>query len=273
MHRTLEHSVDVKVASSPSLPLIAPSASAGALSGIARGSRQRCRSHVACQTNVTELAELSTLQASLRAVREELRVVTFELGRAEQKMRHEMRNELEMRLRAQEMRCMERVSYMKRRAERHVSQVRAAARTKVQTQTTRHRNQLTEEMEEMEAHAEEVKAHAQETFERSTLKEAAQRHLEDENRVLLAQISELKAQSQARSRVLPSRLRATVCACTHTRSRMIASARLLAGLRSLAARGCGRVARPDHLGPAPATRRAGADAQHQRAQPDGRADR
>ena len=81
MHRTLEHSVDVKVASSSSLPLIAPSASAGALSGIARGSRPRCRSHVACQTNVTELAELSTLQASLRAVREELRVVTFELGR------------------------------------------------------------------------------------------------------------------------------------------------------------------------------------------------
>lgn len=234
MHRTLEHSVDVKVASSPSLPLIAPSASAGALSCIARGSRQRCRSHVACQTNVTELAELSTLQASLRAVREELRVVTFELGRAEQKMRHEMRNELEMRLRAHEMRCMERVSYMKRRAERHVSQVRAAARTKVQTQTTRHRHQLTEEMEEMEAHAEEVKAHAQETFERSTLKEAAQRHLEDENRVLLAQIAELKAQSQARSCVPPSRRGVLPRARVPTRH-LIASARLLAGLRRLAA--------------------------------------
>jgi len=97
---------------------------------------------VACQTDITELADLGRLQTSLDGVRAELAAVTAELARAEKRMRHEMRNELELRMRAQEVRCLERVTFMRKRTERHVGQVRAASRTRLSAAQLRHERQL-----------------------------------------------------------------------------------------------------------------------------------
>ena len=59
--------------------------------------RTRLRNHAATQTDITELGELHVMQTSLDAVRKELTFVKHELSQLEQRLRYEMRLELEGR--------------------------------------------------------------------------------------------------------------------------------------------------------------------------------
>jgi hypothetical protein len=158
------------------------------------GRNRRRRNHVACQTDVTELVVLGRLQTSLDSVRNELLQVTSELARAEQKLRHEMRHELEARLRDQEARCMERVSFMRKRTERHVGQVRAASRTRLGAAQLRHERRLESAQDFASKTMADLEQNVQQTVERTSVKEAAQDLLAEENRQLLSKLAELKAQ-------------------------------------------------------------------------------
>ena len=81
---------------------------------------------VGSQTDVTELIELRQVQQSLTDVREELTTVNAELGHAEQRLRNEVREEYDERMRTFERRTKEKVSYLKRRQEASVGAMRKA---------------------------------------------------------------------------------------------------------------------------------------------------
>jgi multidrug efflux pump subunit AcrA (membrane-fusion protein) len=88
------------------------------------------------------VGELRVLQTSLDAVRRELSTVKHELLHCEQRLRYEMKLELEARMRVHDERCVEKVTYMRRRADLHVGQVRAAQRTRHETSKMQHTKQV-----------------------------------------------------------------------------------------------------------------------------------
>ena len=94
----------------PSLPPIGPlSGPLGPVAlGLGPGDRsllphqQRRAKHmqtVACQTDTKELVELRVLQESLSAVRDQLTTVSAELGHTERRLRSEVREEYDDRMR------------------------------------------------------------------------------------------------------------------------------------------------------------------------------
>ena len=104
--------------------------------------RTRLRNHAATQTDTAELGELHVMQTSLDAVRRELSFVKHELSHLEQRLRYEMRLELEGRMQVHNERCMEKVNYMRRGQDQKVAQVRAANRTVHDSSKQQHGRQL-----------------------------------------------------------------------------------------------------------------------------------
>eukprot|EP00965_Chrysotila_dentata_P070643 2335782-Pleurochrysis_carterae.AAC.3 len=173
---------------SPTLPAIHASASASVLPP----RRPRLRNHVGCQTDHSELVELRALQTKLNEVREELDSVSRELGFAEQRMRHEVRDEVESRLRVQEERCNERVQFMRKYTDRHISQVRAASRISLDTARTAHRRAI--EQEKLSVAAEKARADAkvENAANKAQKEQGLVQVLLQENHALRVQIEELK---------------------------------------------------------------------------------
>jgi hypothetical protein len=91
--------------------------------------------------------------------------VQAELKFAEQKLRHQMQEELELQLHFQERRCSDKVSFMRAKADAHVAHVRKASYTKAQSDIAKTRREeraarellTTEEVSSAETrHAEEI---------------------------------------------------------------------------------------------------------------------
>ena len=82
------------------------------------------------------------MQTSLDAVRKELTFVKHELSSLEQRLRYEMRLELEGRMQIHNERCMEKVKYMRRGQDQKVAQVRAANRSVNDSSKQQHGRQL-----------------------------------------------------------------------------------------------------------------------------------
>jgi len=112
------------------------------LQELATKPRGKLRIHKGCQTDVSELAELKAVQENLNHVRSELASVKHELKHAEQRLRHEMREELQNQLQYQGARCADKMQFMRKKADTHVSQVRAACRSRLGTEMIRHTKEM-----------------------------------------------------------------------------------------------------------------------------------
>ena len=120
-----------------------PSSIPGALQAtLPQRRRTRLRNHAATQTDITELGELHVMQTSLDAVRKELTFVKHELSQLEQRLRYEMRLELEGRMQIHNERCLEKVNYLRRGQDQRVAQVRAANRSVHDSSKQQHSRQL-----------------------------------------------------------------------------------------------------------------------------------
>ena len=82
------------------------------------------------------------MQTSLDAVRKELTFVKHELSQLEQRLRYEMRLELEGRMQIHNERCLEKVNYLRRGQDQRVAQVRAANRSVHDSSKQQHSRQL-----------------------------------------------------------------------------------------------------------------------------------
>ena len=101
--------------------------------------RGRLRSHAACQTDETELGELVKNQDTLATVREELNAVRLQMMHCEARLRHELRQEMETRVRSHDARNADKLAFLRKRSDTHVGQVRAASRTRLSALQATHR--------------------------------------------------------------------------------------------------------------------------------------
>jgi len=152
----------------PSLPPIGPlSGPLGPVAlGLGPGDRsllphqQRRAKHmqtVACQTDTKELVELRVLQESLSAVRDQLTTVSAELGHTERRLRSEVREEYDDRMRTFERRTKEKVKYMKQKQEQSVTTMRKALNAQLGIVKLQQEAEL---RQEADRHAEQVAAEA-----------------------------------------------------------------------------------------------------------------
>ena len=152
----------------PSLPPIGPLG--GPLGPVALGlgpgdrsllpHQQRRAKHmqtVACQTDTKELVELRVLQESLSAVRDQLTTVSAELGHTERRLRSEVREEYDERMRTFERRTKEKVKYMKQKQEQSVTTMRKALNAQLGIVKLQQEAEL---RQEADRHAEQVAAEA-----------------------------------------------------------------------------------------------------------------
>ena len=120
------------------------------------------------------MASIQQMQARLDGVRKELAEMTKALSYAERRLRHELQEELAMRLNISEDRCAERVDFMRRRTERHVEQIRSASHTRVRSYLNQQEHQMAVARGAMEEAKEEIRQAAQAKVEQATAKGAAQ---------------------------------------------------------------------------------------------------
>lgn len=83
---------------------------------------------IGCQTDAAELVELRQLQSSLKEVREELTTVNGELGHTERRLRNEVQEEYDERMRTFEKRTRDKLRYLKQRQEQGMSVMVRGAR-------------------------------------------------------------------------------------------------------------------------------------------------
>lgn len=98
---------------SASTPLLLPSIRTDHVAVPSRPIRSpgtKIRTHMSCQTEVSEISELRTMQNKLQALRQELTSVNKELHSTEQRLRHEMQLEMEARMRMLGERCTQKVA-------------------------------------------------------------------------------------------------------------------------------------------------------------------
>lgn len=97
---------------------------------------------------------------------QEMSAVQAELKFAEQKLRYQMREELQLQLDFQEERCSDKLRFMRSKADTHVSQVRKASYAKAKSEIVRHQREDRAQREQQaaaeqrsaeEQHAEEVR--------------------------------------------------------------------------------------------------------------------
>ena len=106
--------------------------------------RGRLRSHAACQTDASELGELVKNQDTLATVKAELEGVRLQMMHCEARLRHELRQEMETRVRSHDARNADKLAFLRKRSDTHVGQVRAASRTRLSALQATHRRAAAE---------------------------------------------------------------------------------------------------------------------------------
>mmetsp|Transcript_4631 Transcript_4631/g.11925 ORF Transcript_4631/g.11925 Transcript_4631/m.11925 type:complete len:307 (-) Transcript_4631:72-992(-) len=128
--------------------------------------KQRIRNHASTQTTLSEIIPLKQVQSNLQRMWTEMSAVQAELKFAEQKLRYQMREELQLQINFQEERCNDKLHFMRTKADSHVSQVRKASYAKAKAEIVRHQRedraareqqQAAEQRSAEELHAEEVR--------------------------------------------------------------------------------------------------------------------
>ena len=200
----LPKSVPLTIGTSPrSVPLMFPALVSMPAGGSLQASlparrRTRGRRHASTQTDTTELGELRVIHSSLDAVRRELTFVKHELTHLEQRLRYEMRLELEGRMRIHDERCVEKVSYMRKGYDLKVSQVRAAQRTRHDATDVQHGRQLKQLEAALAAHVQSsCGSETDDSRDETALQHTAQlEKLREENELLHEQLAEAHARGQ-----------------------------------------------------------------------------
>ena len=185
-------------ASTPALPSLPPlGLSVADRSLLPKQRKQRFMQHKGCQTDVTELADLRLMQQQLVEVRQELSTVNSELKHAERRLRNEVQEEMEARMRRFERRTKEKVDFLKKRQESSVTVMRKALNATLASAKAQQENDLRRDYEERKA---------AESVEVVELRSAMQRQallIEgylDENRKLQAKLQQLKPQPVSKAR-------------------------------------------------------------------------
>lgn len=116
--------------------------------------KHRRNKHIGCQTDTTELADLRAMQKQLFSTREELATVNSELHHAERRVRHEVREEMEERMRKFERRTMEKVAFLRQRQESSVNTMRRASKAQLEGAKAQNEHSLRAEAERLRTAAE-----------------------------------------------------------------------------------------------------------------------
>lgn len=163
-----------------------------------RSRRNKFRINAATQTDVSELPELRVLQTQLDAVRKELGGLTVEMAHAEQRLRYEQRLELQARLRVQEERTADKLNYLRKRAEVHTGQVRAAHKARFESAKVQQKRQLQQMEAALAAQQQSVRQAQSEQANReeSLMGTTNLEQLAEDNRQLLEQINEMREQAE-----------------------------------------------------------------------------
>jgi predicted RNA-binding Zn ribbon-like protein len=149
---------------------------------------------VACQTTTTELADVRTLEQSLYDVRSELDKVNDELGRAERRLRLEVREEMETRVKKFERKTHDKVAFLRQRQESSVNTMRKASRAKLESEKAQVEHELKVEYESREAvHQQQIETMRADIEQKALLIAGYER----ENRQLRAKNESLSAASMA----------------------------------------------------------------------------
>ena len=163
-----------------------------------RSRRNKLRINAATQTDASELPALRVLQAQLDAVRRELGGLTVEMAHAEQRLKYEQRLELEARLRVQEERTNDKLNYLRKRAELHTGQVRAAHKARFETAKMQQKRQLQQLETALAAQRQSAqKAQSEQAKREESLMGATQlEQLAEDNTKLHEQINEMREQAE-----------------------------------------------------------------------------
>ena len=162
------------------------------------GGRRRVRNHVACQTEESVLPDLREMQTKLEQSRSMLAKVTHALGHMDSQMRREVRQEYEMRMRMQDKRSGEKVTYLTKRADLRVSNVRAAARTEQAAVLTTLNGSMQQQLAAVERQNELYARQAEEAMAKSRSAAAIQTLLHEENIALTAKLEVAKSGGTAK---------------------------------------------------------------------------
>jgi len=163
-----------------------PSLHDAALSNI-RKEKSRVRIHAATQTEVSEIMEMKQVQANLQRMWMEMSSVQAELAFAEQKIRHQMQEELELQMDFQEQRCNDKVQFMRLKSDSHVREVRKASYTKAMSEIIKSRR-------EERVHREAAAKHTLESSEQRHADEV--RELNELQRQYIVRVQELTEESK-----------------------------------------------------------------------------
>lgn len=138
------------------------------------------------------------IQSSLDGVRKELTFVKHELAHLEQRLRYEMRQELEGRMQVHDERCVEKVNYMRRGQDLKVAQVRAAQRTRHDSSKQQHGRQLKQLEAVLAAHMQSSRrSETDQSRAEAALQHTAQlEELTEENEMLHEKLAEANARAQ-----------------------------------------------------------------------------
>lgn len=133
----------------PSLPPLGLSPADRSL--LPKQRKQKFMQSKACQTDVTELAELRVMQQALSEVRKELGTMSAELSHAERRVRNEVQEEMEGRMRKFERKTKEKVDFFKKRQESSVGTIRRAVQATLVSAKAQQENDLRREFDERAA--------------------------------------------------------------------------------------------------------------------------
>mmetsp|Transcript_30596 Transcript_30596/g.83790 ORF Transcript_30596/g.83790 Transcript_30596/m.83790 type:complete len:181 (-) Transcript_30596:62-604(-) len=119
--------------------------------------------------------------------------VTHAIGNMESQMRRDIRQEYETRIHNQNLRMGEKVSYLRKRAEMHVSTVRAAARTEHAAAFSTHTGVMQQQLAAVEKQRDAYAKQAQEAMAEVRKVTKLQGILQEDNVKLTAQLVQAKS--------------------------------------------------------------------------------
>lgn len=131
-------------------------------------------------------------------MRKELGGLTVEMAHAEQRLRYEQRLELEARLRVQEERTNDKLNYLRKRAEVHAGQVRAAHKARFESAKVQQKRQLQQLESALAAQRQSARQAQTEQAKReeSLMSTTQLEQLSEDNRQLHEQINEMREQAE-----------------------------------------------------------------------------
>ena len=157
------------------------------------------RNHIACQTEESALPSLRELQAKFEESRTMLARMTHALGNLESQMRRDIQKEYETRILNQNQRSGEKVAYLRKRSELHVTTVRAAARMEQAAALSSHTGTMQQQLDVFERQKNMYAKQAEEALAQARKAVMVQSLLQEENMRFSVQLAQAKGVGAAKA--------------------------------------------------------------------------